>query len=365
MLGRDARGLFLLNSFMGGAAGSPGYYASLTDVHTKFLTNLGPYPMLLDVTANDLKTIANGGKVANVGVNNIWISTTSTGATKVAYEVIDYSASTGRFRAWVLHPGPSASSDTLYGYLRLGDPSVTTDQSNKHGVWDADFLSVVHGGVNGGSPDLTDSTSNANNPSAVGGGSPTNTAGQIACGIPMSSTYGLSGPTTPANVSSGWTWSCWFQANAVPSASFWSAIFNLGDHDDTSGFWWDSAGGSGFFRNIYQRNSGGSYFEAQLPTIGAGAWNYLSGAWNGTNSLTVIMNDGGSGYSVNTNPTSIYIPNRTLDKIIWGGAAWTGWLEELRVTTGASRGSAGWPIADYRIQSNASAATTLGTVTAI
>jgi len=55
----------------------------------------------------------------------------------------------------------SHSSDTVF-YMFYGNSSVTTDQSNKTGVWDSSFKGVWHL-PNGSTLSASDSTSNGNN----------------------------------------------------------------------------------------------------------------------------------------------------------------------------------------------------------
>ena len=70
------------------------------------------------------------------------------------WEVDRYNASTGEFVAWVKIPSVSSSIDTLF-YLKYGDVTVTTDQSDPVNVWTNSYLSVNHLG-NGTTLSLVD-----------------------------------------------------------------------------------------------------------------------------------------------------------------------------------------------------------------
>ena len=62
--------------------------------------------------------------------------------TKLDHEIEKYDNSTGELIAWVRVPLLSSSTDTDI-HLYYGNPS-SPDQSNKTGVWDANYLTVLH-----------------------------------------------------------------------------------------------------------------------------------------------------------------------------------------------------------------------------
>src|SRR3954454_487615 len=90
-----------------------------------------------------LKTVANGGKL-ETGVDFVF-SLDPFGTQLLPYEVVFHDFVTGAFEYWVSVPLLSMTVDTVI-YVIYGDPSVTTDQSNRSAVWDSGFLGVYHFG---------------------------------------------------------------------------------------------------------------------------------------------------------------------------------------------------------------------------
>lgn len=146
----------------GATIGAAGAYRSLTHDHTKLGSgDLTDFPVLLDVTDATLKSISNGGHVNRTDGFDIFVTTTATGSTQIPFERESYDPATGRVRIHIKAPSLSHTTDGIYGYLRYGDTSVTTDQSNATGVWDTNFKRVYHLG-DGSTLSGTDSTGNGN-----------------------------------------------------------------------------------------------------------------------------------------------------------------------------------------------------------
>ncbi len=123
--------------------------------------------MLVSLTDPALKTVANGGHVANANGYDIGFYADSGGTTKLKWEVEKYDGVTGNLIAWVKIPSVSSSSDTVF-YLMYGDSTINTDQSDPPNTWDSNFKSVWHLG-NGSTLSLNDSTSNGSSLANVGG----------------------------------------------------------------------------------------------------------------------------------------------------------------------------------------------------
>src|SRR5205823_4097856 len=139
---------------------------SLTIDHTKVPSTQSNFTVLVSLTDPALKTVANGGHVANANGYDIGIYADSGGTTKLKWEVEKYDGVTGNLIAWVKIPSVSSSSDTVF-YLMYGDSTINTDQSDPPNTWDSNFKSVWHLG-NGSTLSLNDSTSNGSSLANVG-----------------------------------------------------------------------------------------------------------------------------------------------------------------------------------------------------
>jgi hypothetical protein len=74
---------------------------------------------------------------------HIIFTSDASGTSILPFERETYNASTGAVNFWVNVPTVSHLSDTV-SYMFYGKSSVTTDQSNKIGVWDSSFKGVWH-----------------------------------------------------------------------------------------------------------------------------------------------------------------------------------------------------------------------------
>lgn len=119
--------------------------------------SLTDFPFLVSHTDTALKTVANSGKVENASGYDIRFETS--GGTELDYERLFYSATTGQIIAWVQATVDGTTSTEIYVYY--GNPSISTDQSDPTGTWDANFKAVYHmtEDPSGSAPQILDSTS--------------------------------------------------------------------------------------------------------------------------------------------------------------------------------------------------------------
>lgn len=108
--------------------------------------NLVDYPLLIDVTLPELKTVANGGGVQHASGYDIRVEQFLNLAAESGGAVLDYarrmwSATTGRLQLRVRVPLIAIGVDT---YLRVyfGNGDVTTDQQNVGGAYAAYLLAL-------------------------------------------------------------------------------------------------------------------------------------------------------------------------------------------------------------------------------
>ena len=115
-------------------------------------TTLANYPMLFTVTDPDLRHTASGGKVTDLGGDDIifkGLDATTCGAAPpctLDHEIERYVNTTGELVAWVRIPAVNttgAGSDTVI-YMYYGNSTVTSPTENPTGVWDANYVGVWH-----------------------------------------------------------------------------------------------------------------------------------------------------------------------------------------------------------------------------
>ena len=193
----------LLIGYASPAHSSFGYRKSITINKTQVSGTLSNFPVLISLTANELRTTGNGGHVQNSNGYDI-VFRADDGTTPLSHEVESYTSTTGQFVAWVNVPAISASADTKI-YVYYGDNSITTPTQNSSAVWDSQFKGVWH--LN---PSLNDSTSNGNNGTNNGTG---DNSGKIVRGRSFngSSNY-VSTPSLQLKTANAFTIGLWFKA---------------------------------------------------------------------------------------------------------------------------------------------------------
>ncbi len=342
----------LISPYRYAVSGSPGFYQSLTNDHTKLgSSDLTGYPVLISLTDANLKSVSHGGFVNRTDGFDIFFSTTSSGSTQLPYERILYDPTTGQLIAWVQAASLAHGSDTLYGYLRYGDTSITTDQQNPHGVWDSNFKWVVHCDAPGVTISGTDSTSNANNLAPFG--SRVSVAGKIYGALPTNA--GGEDHAPPSGLTTAYAYSFWVSATTAPTTG--NTVFFQDPSLQVLGFEWD--GNPTFKQSAFHENNSSTFFAAQLTsTISANTLYLIHAEWDGTN-LRAYLN---GSKEATTAIASLKSPSGSVRY----ASALTGTLEELRLGTGAGsiRGDS-WNLADFNSQNSPSTFTTFGAKTAI
>ena len=206
-------------------AGRYQYRKLITIDHTKVSgsSSLSNFAVLISTTDADLKTTANGGKVTNSSGYDI-IFSSADGITKLDHEIDTYTATTGKYNAWVRIPVLSRTVDTSI-YIYFGNSSISTSQENATGVWDTNYKGVWHLKETTGAP----SKNSTGGSDATPVNSPVQITGQIDGGLSfngaangmednISSTFGLG----TANV----TMETWANLSA---ASLSGAFIKIGD----------------------------------------------------------------------------------------------------------------------------------------
>lgn len=265
------------------------YYRSITVDHTKVPnTDQSNYAVLVTGTYSYLATVANGGKVQNANGYDVGFYTNSNCSTgKMDWETVIYTATSGLVEYWIRNGTLSHTADTVF-YMCYGDSGITTDQSNKTAVWDANYVAVYHHGTSS-SLVLTDSTSNAldltNNgtvtaaAAAINGGASYNGTTQYlshadAAVLQLAGSITISAWCTPSS----------FSGFPVIMSKGYGSIRNyeLGYKTD------------GTPRFLFSTASDIFSVAAAGTTVATGALHYIGGVWNGTN-LQVYLDGAASG----------------------------------------------------------------------
>jgi hypothetical protein len=135
------------------------YRKTITVDHSRVAGDLNNFPMLLDITDSGLAAHAQAD-----GDDIIFTSITGEAA-RLCHEVESYSSGTGRLIAWINMPYLSSTTDTVL-YMYYGNPTATS-QENVTGVWDSNYVLVMHLSESSGT--AFDSSSYGNNGTTVDG----------------------------------------------------------------------------------------------------------------------------------------------------------------------------------------------------
>lgn len=136
------------------------YCRAITVSSTKFSSTVSDYPLVVSGTYSYLADTGNGGRVQNASGYDIqFFPSSDCSGTKLDFERVRWVNTSGLVQFVVRIPSASSSSDTVIS-MRYGEPSVSTDQSNKTGTWASSFKGAYHF-ENGTTLSATDSTSNA------------------------------------------------------------------------------------------------------------------------------------------------------------------------------------------------------------
>jgi hypothetical protein len=346
------------------AEASFSYYRTITIDHTDVPSTQTNFPVLISTTTADLATTGNGGDVTDAEGDDIGFYTNTDCSTgKMDWETELYTAATGRVVYWVRVASLDSGTDTVF-YLCYGDSGITTDQSNKTGVWDSDFKGVWHL-PNGTTLGALDSTSNGNNGTIYnsvagtgkidGGGDFDNSGDYIA---------------VPAINSESQTYETWFKMETKSSGSdpdYQDQLFAKNDYG-VNGTVWLSVDGSvsGTLAAYLRSTVSGEVWCTGSTQINTATWYHAALVIDGSaNTAQLYLNGATNGASQSFNPDSV-------SHIIEIGRAgdlggWSyyfdGIIDETRISNSVR--TANWISAEYNNQSNPDGFFSVGAETAI
>jgi YD repeat-containing protein len=336
-----------------------GFQRAITISHTKVPnTDRANFPVLISGTYAYLATTANGGNVTSANGYDIVFTSDAAGSNVIPFEQETYSASTGAVNYWVQVPTVSHTTDTTI-YMFYGNSAVTTDQSNKNGVWDSNYKGVWHlDQTPSGSGSILDSTSNGYN------GTP------ASSGISLSST-GIAGGSLNFNgvsSSNGVSFSSSTPGGPPITASIWIKTTGLNSTAQSqimAKFQWSSTGWGIYDDGQYDANvflrpypNYNNIVDIPRSDINNGAWHYLVGTIDSSNTLRFYLDGALFGSTTTSSVTA-----DTADSLVigaFGGNAGGGLLTEGRVSNTVR--SADWIATEYN---NLSSPTTFYSVSSV
>jgi YD repeat-containing protein len=305
-------------------------------------TDQANFPVLISGTFSDLKTVANGGNVQSTQGYDIIFTSDAAGQSLLAFEQETYSGSTGAINFWVKVPILSHITDTIV-YMFYGNSSVTTDQSNKAAVWDANYKGVWHLS-NGTTLNANDSTTNANNGTV--NGSISATVGKIdgAASSPGGTNNGISMVNSITTDASPFTYSFW-----VNSTGGGNTILR---GEDSFGNGWSvlvQIDSTILFGIV---NSAPAFVPlSSNATISTGTWYNIAAVWTPGSGMKLYVNGALDNSNTDTSNT-LRSSSKGLQLFITNSSnsSFNGLLDEVEVSNTAR--SAGWIATEYNNQSS-------------
>ena len=290
------------------------YRKAITIDHSKVISSLSSFPVLIDVTdANLANNLRTGGGIAFTDANG----------NQIPFEIELYDNTTGHLVAWVNVPYLSSSIDTrIYLYY---DNSVAANQQNSALVWDSNFVMVQH--LKENSSTRYDSTVNVNNGTAYGGIKKSIT-GKIDGTDEFDGVddYITMPSSTSLNISGPFTIEGWFRSNRglKQEANAWYGGTNKYGAYELGWQGWSD----GWTISIYSRGTR-FYVDSRNVYMPQGEWHYVVGQYDGQ--YLRIFFDGLLTISKYVGPVNID-NNKNALTIGRYGQSWNGTIDEVRIS---------------------------------
>jgi hypothetical protein len=333
------------------------YRKLITIDHTKVPnTDQTNFPILVSLTDNDLRTVANGGHVTSA--NGYDIIFTDSNGNLLSHEIESYDASSGTVKMWVKVPTLYHTTDTVID-MYYGNSSITASQENKAGVWGNGYAGVWHMDETGTNPTVNDSTSNANNSSTqtwtpdtgkLGGGGTFNGTNQ----------YISFGNKSSLKPTSAITISYWVKTNSSASGNNgYSVLSTYNGYGSTRYGYNVGPNPSNAEFAMYKNNWNNYLYQIGNTTINNNSWHYVTTTYGGSLASTKVYVDGnletmtGSTYgtpdAIAYDATPVTMGTYTSNSAL-SGVYFTGSLDEMHVSNVAR--SADWIATEYNNENN-------------
>ncbi len=307
------------------------------------------FPVLITLDHLNSDVVDGGANSALNGGGDIRFSSDAAGNSQLAIEVVEFVASSNvnnrRCQIWVKVPNLSTSSNTtIYiWYNKSGEtPPAASSTYGSQAVW-SDYQAVWHMETNPSS-NIIDATGNGYNLASTGGmGAGNVVSGAIGNAIQFDGSNDRFDIATPVPYNSSFT---------VTSIFNWSGNgqYNgiIANTSPWGGLWVNNGGGG---RIVFYDGTGQEFSNSGNFTANSVA-KFAFVATNGDHEYFFNGNPDNSGTATLTSSEFAYVGAEG------NGAYFSGWLDELRVTT-QSR-SQGWLQTENNNQLNAAAFATSG-----
>lgn len=247
------------------------------------------FPVLISLTDNSLRTVANGGRVQNANGYDI-VFTLPDCSTILPMQIERYVATTGQYVAWVQLPTLISASNTII-YMFYGKTGVAANPSSTT-VWDANYMGVYYfnNSINDGTSNtrnLTDASTANLTTSKIGEGRRLNNNPFVTAATARH----LRLPDNIFNSVTDFTFEGWVYLDDV--ATNWERIFDFGRNTNFNMFLCPSIAGNGVKR--FAITNGGNATEQQISsgtTTGTGAWHHFAVTIDATANTGVLYYDG-------------------------------------------------------------------------
>jgi hypothetical protein len=313
------------------------------------------FPVLVNIKNDaDLKTTANGGHVTSSSGHDIVFK--DSGGSQLYHEVLSYNGSTGSLLAFVRIPQLSTGTDTII-YIHYGDASVTSSQQNKAGVWDSNYVAVLHlqESGSGSSYEFKDSTSSSHDGTGgglAGSGNSSYTPQRVSGLFGYAQDFDGSDDRIRLNAVEDSTWSAvtvqaWINPDDNGDDRIFGKCWGTGSDDQT---WLLRQTGYNVGTRMHTNSTYNGGFD--MAGLSAGSWFLASVTWDSSDSMLRVYLNGNELGSTALNGTSLYttppVSQPTIGNIPGGGRNYNGQLQEARVSMVAR--SAGWLQTEYNNQ---------------
>ena len=323
----------------GSSSNGYSYSRAITISHAKVPnTDQSNFPVLIAGAFSYLATTSNGGNVTSSSGYDIIFTSDAAGTTTLSFEQESYNPITGAVKYWVKVPTVSHTTDTVI-YVFYGNSGITTDQSNKTGVWDSNYKGVWHL-PNGTTLTTADSTANGNNGTNHGA---TADVGQIDGAASVNSgNYIDVGSNLNVSGTTAFTLSAWIKQNGSFSGSY-PLISGAENQQAAIGFFNTTT------RPYVTFHYGGGYRDLDSGyTTSTGTWYYIVGTYDGTMEKIYVNGNLQATASVTDSITSGNTHPAVIGKNIDNGGSLNATIDEARISY-TSR-STDWIAAEYNNQ---------------
>ena len=333
-------------------------------------TPLIDFPLLINLTEDDLRSVANGGLVRHdLGYDIVF--TAADGVTVLNHQIERYVNTTGELVAWVRIPSLDPLANTTVNMF-YGNPTVAASPSTT-ATWTADYLGVYHFNSS-----VADNGPASNNLAFRGLQA---VYSKVGVGVYMPNTSNLLSNSTSGSymeiqndaIFSGvtdFTFSGWVYL--VRDNTNWERIFDFGINENTNFFLTPSVGTGSPAESRARITTGGGGGEqgviAANTTANTGRWIHWAVTINAATDVMTMYRDGqviGTAAGVSLTPSNMgtsgphyFGRSHYLNNDHYAQAA----VDEFRLSTTAK--SADWIATEYNNQNDPASFYTVSTTVA-